>query len=85
LIKDAATVYSTIISDTSQHGSRKESDLEFGQLIANHPDQTTHVDAVGHLQDCLIRYPEEAATFWLHIANYYTRLGQLATAREMFD
>jgi CRISPR/Cas system-associated protein endoribonuclease Cas2 len=40
LIEDAVTVYSTILSDpnSSQQKSRKEMDLEFGQLIADHPE-----------------------------------------------
>jgi hypothetical protein len=77
MIEDAVTVYSTILSDLkfSQQKSRKEIDLEFGELIANHPERAQHIDAAGHLQNCLTKYPEEAATFWLYIASYHTRLG----------
>lgn len=59
--------------------------MELAEFIAKYPQRASHIDAEAILKEATEKFPEEASKLWIFRADYYSRLGLFARAREVFD
>jgi pre-mRNA-splicing factor SYF1 len=87
LLEDSLTLYAQILSRTDLKLQKNEKELwmEWTEFIAKYPQRATHIDAETILREATEKYPEEASKLWIFRADYYSRMGLFARAREVFD
>jgi hypothetical protein len=75
----AVEVIIEILKDDGYHSKAKKSkkDFEFDilDIITEHPDKITIIDAETFIRDCIKKYPDDQGKLWVKLSDYYTRKG----------
>ena len=61
--------------------------MEFCEFIAKYPDRAQHlaIPPVQLLRQAIKLYKDQSGKLWVLLADYYTRLGDFSSAREVFE
>lgn len=90
MYEEAATQLALCVNDesfvSSKGATRHQLWIRLCEMCANHPEEISRsvkVDAV--IRTGIARFSDEVGRLWCRLADYYTRLGQLERARDVYE